>query len=103
MKMKILLTTMLLLSSVAQAAPFASGNAETGKKLFEQSHCNHCHVQMVGGDGSEVFTRPEHKVRSASQLIKQINICGGNAGVNLSAQDEQNLGAYLNQRYYKLP
>jgi cytochrome c551/c552 len=97
------LLILLLLSSTAQAAPFATGNAETGKKLFEQSHCNRCHVQMVGGDGSEIFTRADHKVRSASMLIKQINFCAGNAGVNLSAQDEQNLGAYLNQRYYKLP
>lgn len=97
------LVILLLMSSVAQAAPFATGNFEAGKNLFDQSHCNRCHVQMVGGDGSEIFTRANHKVRSASQLLKQINVCGGNAGVNLSAQDEQNLGAYLNQRYYKLP
>jgi len=56
----------------------------------------------VGGDGSEIFTRTDHKVRNASQLIKQINFCAGNAGIQLSAQDEQNLGAYLNQRYYHL-
>jgi cytochrome c553 len=98
-----LLFLLLLMINAVNAAPFAEGNAETGKKLFEQSHCNRCHIQMMGGDGSEIFTRPDHKVRSSSQLVKQINICGGNAGVNLSAQDEQNLGAYLNQRYYKLP
>lgn len=100
--MKILLL-LLLLSSTAQADPFATGNFEAGKKLFEQSHCNRCHAQMMGGDGSAIFIRPDRKVRSSSQLISQINVCGGNAGLNLSAQDEQNLGAYLNQRYYKLP
>lgn len=93
---------LLLVSTAVQAAPFANGNAEAGKKFFEQNQCNRCHIQMVGGDGSEVFTRPDHKVRSASQLIKQINFCAGNAGIHLSAQDEQNLGAYLNQRYYQL-
>ena len=101
--MRKLLLLSLLISSATQAAPFATGNAEAGKKIFAQSHCNRCHVQMVGGDGSEIFTRPDHRVRSASQLVKQIGVCGGNAGANLSAQDEQNIGAYLNQNYYKFP
>ncbi|KAF0204888.1 MAG: hypothetical protein FD173_1470 [Gallionellaceae bacterium] len=101
--MKKIALLLLLVGSAAQAAPFAAGNADTGKKLFEQNQCNSCHIKMVGGDGSEVFTRPDHKVRNAAQLIKQINFCAGNAGIHLSAQDEQNLGAYLNQRYYKLP
>ena len=101
--MKEILSVLLLTSSVAQAAPFATGNADAGKRFFEQNHCNKCHIEMMGGDGSEIFTRPDHKVRSASQLIKQINFCSGNIGVHLSAQEEQNLGAYLNLRYYKLP
>jgi cytochrome c553 len=97
------LLVLLLLSNVAHAAPFETGNFEAGKKLFEQTRCNRCHIEMKGGDGSEIFTRPDHKVRSPSQLIKQLYICGGNAGVNLSPQDEQNLGAYLNKLYYKFP
>jgi cytochrome c551/c552 len=101
--MKIIGMIFLLASATVQAAPFATGNAETGKKLFEQNQCNSCHIQMVGGDGSGVFTRPEHKVHSAAQLVKQMNFCAGNVGIHLSPQDEQNLGAYLNQRYYKLP
>ena len=101
--MKKMFSILLLLSSTAQAVPFANGNAEAGKKFFEQNQCNRCHIKMVDGDGSEVFTRPNHKVHSVAMLIKQINFCAGNAGINLTAQDEQNLGAYLNQRYYKLP
>lgn len=101
--MKKIAALLFLSISTAHAAPFATGNAETGKKLFEQNQCNSCHIKMVGGDGSEVFTRPDHKVRSAPQLIKQMSFCAANAGVDLSAQDEQDLGAYLNQRYYKLP
>ena len=97
------LLILLLVSGAVQAAPFASGNAEAGKKLFQQNHCNKCHIQMVGGNGSEIFTRPEHKVRSAPLLIKQINFCAGNSGIHLTAQNEQDLGAYLNQSYYKLP
>ncbi len=100
--MKTIMFLLLIATGTAQASPFATGNADTGKKLFEQNQCNSCHIKMVGGDGSEIFTRTDHKVRNASQLIKQINFCAGNAGIQLSAQDEQNLGAYLNQRYYHL-
>lgn len=101
--MKFFCLLLLLLSNTTHALPFATGNADSGKKLFAQHHCNSCHIKMLGGDGSEIFTRPDHKVRSTAQLIKQINFCAGNAGIALSAQDEQHLGAYLNQRYYKLP
>jgi len=93
----------LLLAGAAQAAPFAKGDAEVGQKFFDKNHCNRCHIDMMGGDGSGIFTRPDHKVRSAAQLVTQMNFCSGNMGITLSAQDEQNLGAYLNQRYYKLP
>ena len=94
---------MLLITTSAFAAPFEKGSVEAGQKLFQQSHCNRCHIEMKGGDGSEIFTRPDHKVKNPSQLIKQINVCGGNAGVTLTSQDEQNLAAYLNKYYYKFP
>ncbi len=101
---------LLLLASVqsysvqaygAAAGPFEKGNAQTGQQLFEQDHCNRCHMAMMGGDGSAIFTRPDHKVRNPQQLVVQLGICGANAGVTLSDQDKQDLGAYLNQTYYK--
>ena len=57
---------------------------------------------MMGGDGNAIFTRPNRKVHSPALLIEQIRVCSGNVGANLTAQEEQNLGAYLNQ-FYKLP
>ena len=85
----------------ALAAPFPTGDAQTGKKLFEQNKCNRCHIDMMGGDGSAIFTRPNHKVTSPEKMVQQMHTCSGGAGITLSAQDEQDLGAYLNQRYYK--
>lgn len=90
-----------LVASTAMAAPFPGGNAQTGQKLFAQYKCSSCHVAMLGGDGSAMFTRPDRKVRSVSDLIEQMRFCTGNVGVNLTPQDEQHLGAYLN-RYYNL-
>ena len=91
----------LLLSDIAQAAPFAEGNAEIGKKLFDQYKCNSCHMAKMGGDGSAIFTRPNHKVTNPKLMITQIKACSGNVGANLSAQEEQHLAAWLNQQYYK--
>lgn len=92
---------LLALAGTAAAEPFPGGNAETGKKLFEQNKCASCHVQMVGGDGSGVFTRANRKVKSPQQMLTQMDACASAAGINLSASDKQHLGAYLN-RYYNL-
>jgi len=91
----------LSLSCAALAAPFPDGNAETGKKLFAQYDCSHCHVAMLGGDGSAIFTRPNHKVRSPQQMIGQMKACSAAANITLSPSDEQHLAAYLNQQYYR--
>ena len=100
--MKKLIAMLLLCTTAhAQAAPFADGDPAAGKKLFEQNKCNRCHISMVGGDGSAIFTRPDRKVNNPQQLIKQMYTCASNLDLKLTPQDEQNLGAYLNQNYYK--
>lgn len=93
---------LLCIATTSAANPFPNGNAQSGQKLFEQFKCNRCHAAMLGGDGSAMFTRADRKVHNASQLVEQIRICSGNVGANLTPQDEQHLGAYLN-RYYQLP
>jgi cytochrome c peroxidase len=99
--MKSIAVLVIFLSAfAAQAEPFAAGNAGNGKKLFDQNNCNRCHKSIMGGDGSAIFTRVDHKVRSPKQLVTQLYICSGNAGISLSKQDEQDLGAYLNKTYY---
>lgn len=97
----IVLLIMLSAAAAASADPFPNGNAQTGQKLFEQYKCNRCHAAMLGGDGSAMFTRADRKVHNATELVEQIRFCSGNVGANLTAQDEQHLGAYLN-RYYNL-
>lgn len=98
-----LITTLILLcaAGTATANPFPNGDAQKGKKLFDQYQCNQCHDSMMGGDGNKIFTRINSKVRNAAGLIDQIGVCSGNVGANFTAQDKQHLGAYLN-RFYKL-
>ena len=100
--MKLIIALILLcVAAAASANPFPNGNAQAGQKLFELHKCNRCHAAMLGGDGSAIFTRPNRKVRSVTELIEQIEVCSGNIGVNLTPLEKQHLGAYLN-RYYNL-
>jgi len=98
-----LIATILLLSIgvTAHASPFAKGDAEKGKKTFEQHKCNSCHASMLGGDGSKMFTRAEHKVKSPTSLTTQITRCSTNLGLMLFEDDEENIAAYLNNNFYK--
>ena len=92
---------MLCVSLAVQANPFPQGNAQAGQRLFTQLKCNSCHINMFGGDGSAIFTRPNSKVHNAPQLLAQIGRCGGNVDKEFSAQEEQDIAAYLN-RYYNM-
>ena len=100
--MKLIITLILLCAAMtASANPFPKGDAQAGQQLFEKHQCNRCHIKIMGGDGSAIFTRPDHKIRSARQLLGQIDICSANVGVTFTPQEKQNLAAYLN-RFYNL-
>lgn len=92
---------LLCFAASAQAAPFAEGDPQAGRKLFDQYNCNSCHKDKTGGDGSAIFTRPDRKVNSPQKMIEQMTMCSGALGKKLTKQEQQHLGAYLNQSYYK--
>ncbi|MFA5083274.1 MAG: cytochrome c [Hydrogenophilaceae bacterium] len=100
MKLTIPMLLALLLAPAVQAAPFAQGDAKAGKALHDKQ-CAACHVGRFGGDGSKIYTRADHRVKSASSLAQQITTCNANLGNNLFPEDEANIGAYLNKTFYK--
>lgn len=89
-----------LMASPALAAPFATGNAATGKAMHAEK-CNACHAGRFGGDGGKIYTRADRRIKSADGLAQQITACTSMLGLDLFPEDEANLGAYLNQTYYK--
>ena len=104
MKASLLLALVIALSvQAAHAASdaFAFGDPKKGQKLYEQK-CASCHVAQFGGDGSSVFTRPDRKIHTAPALLAQIQGCNARTRAGLSAEDEQSIGAWLNQKYYRL-
>ena len=100
--MKLIAALILSIAATgALAAPFADGDAKRGKKLFDDNKCNSCHIGKVGGDGSAIFTRPTRIVHNPQQLVDRMHVCSGAVGMTLTKQDDADLGAYLNQNYYK--
>ncbi len=96
-----ILAVLLLVGGTAQAAPFADGDAQAGKKLFDENKCSGCHIGKMGGDGSTIFTRPNRIVNNPQQLVDRMLVCSGAVGLTLTPKNEHDLGAYLNQTYYK--
>lgn len=89
-----------LLPALAAASPFASGDPRAGSTLHQQ-HCVACHVQLAGGDGSAIYTRPERKIHSAQQLAARIAACNSNTAAGWFPDEERHVGAYLNRTFYK--
>lgn len=100
MKVLIPLLGALLIAGGATAAPFDKGDPKAGKALHDKA-CVKCHVDMVGGDGSRLYTRSDRKTRSAQQLAARISGCNANTGAGWFPEDEAHVGAWLNQQYYK--
>ncbi len=100
--MKNTLFLLMLVPATVLANPFAHGDAARGAKLFKQYECSQCHEARVGGDGSAIFTRKDRTVRSADDLIVQMERCSGAIGKQLTTQEKQDLAAWLNKTYYHL-
>ena len=101
MKYRCIACSGLLLIGTAHAAAFPKGDYKAGKLLFDQAKCGACHTSMMGGDGNRLFTRPDRKINSADALFKQVQFCAAQVGAQWFADDEQHVGAYLNQQFYK--
>ena len=99
--MRIVIAALLALPLLAAAAPFSKGDPAIGEKLATAANCAKCHSQRVGGDGSRMYTRPEHKVKNPGQLLTQVQACNTMLNTGWFPEDEENVAAYLNRKYYK--
>lgn len=97
----LLLAACLAITSLAHADPFAAADINAGKKLVD-TNCISCHASSFGGDGSGIYTREDHIVKTPKGLIQQIRNCNTNLGLQWFDTDEINVAAYLNKNYYHL-
>ncbi|HSQ81728.1 MAG TPA: cytochrome c [Casimicrobiaceae bacterium] len=82
-----------------QPAPFAQGDPHKGEKLVTKD-CESCHASKFGGDANAIYLRKDRRVKSASQLLSQVTMCNTQLNSGFFPDDEKDVAAYLNQRYY---
>lgn len=94
---------LLLMIGSASAEPFSQGDAKAGETLVK-AYCISCHAASFDdpGDGSSMYLRPNHKVKTVSGLLTQVRTCNTNLGLKWFDEDELNVARYLNQTYYHL-
>lgn len=98
---KLLLLTCCTISfNVTANDFFAKADLAAGKVLIEKN-CISCHASSYGGDGSEIYTRPFHKVESSKALLAQVRACNTNLDLKWFEEEELNAAAYLNKHYYQ--
>ena len=88
-----LLCCLLLGATHAYAIPFAKGDPKAGQALHDKT-CLACH-------DSKMYTRADHKVKTPAQLAGRVSGCNANTGAGWFPEDEVDVSAYLNKRFYQ--
>jgi hypothetical protein len=76
-----------------------NGDAKLGEPLATRD-CVACHARRFDGDADRMYLRADRKVRTPAQLMAQIRYCNTELGAGYFPDEEEHLGAYLNQQYY---
>lgn len=87
-----------LLAALPIAA--SAANIKAGQALHEKQ-CMSCHVNLVGGDGNAIYTRKDSIIHSLTDLRARIGMCSSQINGALTPAQQDDVAAYLNQRFYK--
>jgi hypothetical protein len=101
----LLFLRVFLLLFAVQGAARAGENAQValGRKLLAENGCNGaCHRKhSPNGDALSLYTRPDRKVRSFSQLQSQVASCVANTRAAIRPDEIGAVVAALNKDFYK--
>jgi mono/diheme cytochrome c family protein len=78
---------------------YPNADPKIGKTLVTK-HCVSCHADRFGGDGSAIYTRENHIVKTAKGLKAQVRNCNTMLGLKWFEDEENHVASYLNQTYY---
>jgi len=95
------LCSLLLFNHQALALATLLGDPKNGSQVLEE-RCTACHVNMFGGDGSAIYTREDHSVKTIEGLMQRVEVCNINTqNGELNADQLDDITSYLNETYYK--
>jgi hypothetical protein len=90
-----LLSLAVLLGALGTAQCAAAADPGRGQALYE-SRCTGCHNKSV-------HQRESRKATTFEGILAQVSRWNETLGGDWKAEDMEDVAAYLNQRYYKLP
>lgn len=76
-----------------------AADIEKGKSLHD-GNCIHCHAQLMGGDGTAIYTRENRKIESFAALNKQVRRCRDSLGMSWPEDQIMDVIMYLNESFY---
>ncbi len=88
---------------LAPVAAIAAPDAAEGHKLVQTHKCETCHQEKVYGQVGTIYLRKDRKVTTWAKLKAQVAACNSMLNIGLFPEEEENVAAFLNQTYYKLP
>ncbi len=91
---------MPLLCLLLSLPALAAGDPKLGKPLHDK-HCVACHVKLLGGDGSAMYTRKPRLINDAAALARRVAVCASQTNAGWFPEDEANVTAWVNQNWYK--
>jgi mono/diheme cytochrome c family protein len=96
-----LLAVLAAAPALAQSDAFPFGDPALGRRIAE-AKCTGCHAARWGGDGSGVYRRADRKVKSTQSLLAWVQRCNAGNRLELNAEEEESIAAWLNATYYRL-
>jgi cytochrome c len=80
---------------------YATPDLVNGKKI-DQQKCYACHAKKSGfGNGDMIYTRGDGKVKNLQNLQSMVALCNAELRLDLFPEDEADVAAFLNKRFYK--
>ncbi|MDH5181707.1 MAG: cytochrome c [Gammaproteobacteria bacterium] len=76
-----------------------AADIQLGKELH-QENCTDCHISMMGGDGSRIYTREDRRIDSRTGLENQVRRCKTSLGTDWPENQINAVVEFLDQRYY---
>jgi cytochrome c5 len=94
-------TPLLFIGVLATFPAHAAADAAVGAKLVEAKGCETCHARQDLRGAKAIYLRRGRMVGSMDELKAQVGMCNHGLHLGLSANEERDIVAFLNETYYR--
>ena len=78
-----------------------AAEADEGRRLIDEKHCETCHHNKTLGDAKAIYLRKDRKVTSFAKLKAQVALCNSELNLQLFPDEEEQIVKYLDATYYR--